>query len=137
MNDDHECNGICLWAADIGVPEAGDVVAYPHPECPEHGEPSWVTVSQMAPIVIDEPDVADQGTLVVPDGLDFGQPTPVWPVSAMSRLIKSFVNLGPGLIEAARSMNRVLWVFERECTCPTPTHRMSCGEGATPKVVVK
>lgn len=34
-----ECNGICLTAADIGVPEAGDVVAYAHPDCPEHGDP--------------------------------------------------------------------------------------------------
>lgn len=33
-----ECNGICLYAADIGVPEAGDVVAYAHPDCPEHGD---------------------------------------------------------------------------------------------------
>lgn len=34
-----ECNGICLYAADIGVPEAGDVVAYSHPDCPAHGDP--------------------------------------------------------------------------------------------------
>jgi len=34
-----ECNGICLYAADIGVPEAGDVVAYAHPDCPLHGDP--------------------------------------------------------------------------------------------------
>lgn len=34
-----ECNGICLSAADIGVPEAGDVIAYAHPDCPEHGDP--------------------------------------------------------------------------------------------------
>lgn len=34
-----ECNGICLYAADIGVPEAGNVVAYAHPDCPAHGYP--------------------------------------------------------------------------------------------------
>jgi hypothetical protein len=34
-----ECNGICLSAADIGVPEAGDVIAYAHPDCPAHGDP--------------------------------------------------------------------------------------------------
>ena len=34
-----KCNGICLMAVDIGVPEAGDVVAYAHPDCPEHGDP--------------------------------------------------------------------------------------------------
>lgn len=31
-----DCNGICLWASDVGVPEAGHVVAYAHPDCPEH-----------------------------------------------------------------------------------------------------
>jgi hypothetical protein len=34
-----ECNGVCLSAADIGVPEAGDVIAYAHPDCPAHGDP--------------------------------------------------------------------------------------------------
>jgi len=34
-----QCNGICLSAGDIGVPEAGDVIAYAHPDCPEHGDP--------------------------------------------------------------------------------------------------
>lgn len=37
--EEPECNGICLWAADIGVPEAGNVVAYAHPDCPAHGDP--------------------------------------------------------------------------------------------------
>lgn len=31
-----ECNGICLSASDIGVPASG--IAYPHPECPTHGD---------------------------------------------------------------------------------------------------
>lgn len=39
MTEPLECNGICLSAADIGVPEAGDVIAYAHPDCPEHGDP--------------------------------------------------------------------------------------------------
>lgn len=39
MSDEKECNGICLSAADIGVPEAGDVIAYAHPDCPLHGDP--------------------------------------------------------------------------------------------------
>lgn len=39
MTEPQECNGICLSAADIGVPEAGDVIAYAHPDCPEHGDP--------------------------------------------------------------------------------------------------
>jgi len=40
VNDD-ECNGICLTASDIGLPEfhrSGEV-AYAHPDCPVHGDP--------------------------------------------------------------------------------------------------
>lgn len=33
------CNGICMTAADIGLGEYGDMVAYAHPDCPEHGDP--------------------------------------------------------------------------------------------------
>lgn len=32
------CNGICVTAADIGV-GGYDQVAYPHPDCPAHGDP--------------------------------------------------------------------------------------------------
>lgn len=42
MSADEEepgCNGVCLTAGDIGVPEYGNVVAYAHPDCPEHGDP--------------------------------------------------------------------------------------------------
>lgn len=35
---EYECNGICLTPADIGLPEYGGI-AYPHPDCPEHGDP--------------------------------------------------------------------------------------------------
>lgn len=28
------CDGLCVTAADIGIP--GDAVAYPHPGCPLH-----------------------------------------------------------------------------------------------------
>ena len=35
--DEDECNGICLFGHDIGVPYDG--VAYVHPDCPEHGDP--------------------------------------------------------------------------------------------------
>lgn len=35
-----DCDGICLTAADIGLPEYGaQVIAYAHPDCPEHGDP--------------------------------------------------------------------------------------------------
>lgn len=38
---DEKCNGWCLTPADIGLPEYGGrgVVAYAHPDCPEHGDP--------------------------------------------------------------------------------------------------
>lgn len=34
-----ECWFPCLTASDIGVPEAGDMIAYAHPQCPVHGSP--------------------------------------------------------------------------------------------------
>lgn len=39
MSDETECIGVCLSAYDIGVPEAGDMIAYAHPDCPAHGDP--------------------------------------------------------------------------------------------------
>lgn len=33
-----ECNGICLYGSDLGVPSSG--VAYAHPDCPAHGDGS-------------------------------------------------------------------------------------------------
>jgi hypothetical protein len=41
MAAEAECNGVCLTPADIGLPEYGGpgVVAYAHPDCPEHGDP--------------------------------------------------------------------------------------------------
>jgi len=40
-NPELGCNGICLTPGDIGLPEydAPGVVAYAHPDCPEHGDP--------------------------------------------------------------------------------------------------
>jgi hypothetical protein len=29
-----ECDGLCVTAADVGIPMAG--IAYPHPGCPAH-----------------------------------------------------------------------------------------------------
>lgn len=39
MSEEVECNGWCLSASDIGVGEYGDMIAYAHPDCPEHGDP--------------------------------------------------------------------------------------------------
>lgn len=33
-----KCNGMCLTAADVGVPVAGNPVARAHRSCPEHGD---------------------------------------------------------------------------------------------------
>ena len=31
--------GMCVWGSDVGVvPASGDMVAYAHPLCPEHGD---------------------------------------------------------------------------------------------------
>jgi len=38
VDEEEECNGICLSGADLGVPEYGGI-AYAHPDCPEHGYP--------------------------------------------------------------------------------------------------
>lgn len=39
-SDEPECNGICLTPADIGLPEYSSAgIAYPHPDCPAHGDP--------------------------------------------------------------------------------------------------
>lgn len=35
MNDELDCDGMCVTAADLGVGRA-DQVAYPHPGCPAH-----------------------------------------------------------------------------------------------------
>jgi len=34
---DPHCNGLCLTPGDVGVHGTGVDVAYPHPDCPEHG----------------------------------------------------------------------------------------------------
>jgi hypothetical protein len=49
VNDD-ECNGICLYGADLGVPEYGGV-AYAHPDCPAHGDPleEWEDIDVSIP----------------------------------------------------------------------------------------
>jgi hypothetical protein len=37
LDESADCDGMCVTAADVGVPEAGpDAVAYAHPGCPRH-----------------------------------------------------------------------------------------------------
>lgn len=50
--DELECNGICLTAADIGLPEYSrdGEVAYAHPECEKHGDEEM----RMHPPIMDE-----------------------------------------------------------------------------------
>lgn len=46
----------------------------------------------------------------------------------------------PALAGTLKRINANLWTNRRrpaDCSCPTPTHRMSCGHGARPKVVQK
>lgn len=49
----------------------------------------------------------------------------------------AFADLRQVVLSVSRSMRRSTWTMLRTCGCPTATHRMSCGQGATPKVVVK
>lgn len=45
--------------------------------------------------------------------------------------------LRPVVQAVSHSMRRSTWTMLRTCSCPTATHRMSCGQGAAPKVVAK
>jgi hypothetical protein len=36
------CDGMCVTAYDIGVFVQGNPVAYPHPDCPAHGDPEGI-----------------------------------------------------------------------------------------------
>ena len=48
---------------------------------------------------------------------------------------RGFAALAPVVSKTARGMQVWHWRATRPCDCPTPTHRMSCGAGATPSVV--
>lgn len=53
-------------------------------------------------------------------------------------LTEAFQAVGPVMASTLKGINEGLWTNVRRpkgCTCPTPTHRMSCGHGAHPKVV--
>lgn len=65
---------------------------------------------------------------------------PVW-VERLSEMRSAFAGLNLVIEATAADMFRMLELLRDEygwthiCTCPTPTHRMSCGVDATPKVV--
>ena len=54
-DEDDQCNGICLTAADIGLPGYGGI-AYAHPDCPEHGDPVPDTDTKYAAYPVDDPE---------------------------------------------------------------------------------
>ena len=49
-----ECNGVCLYGSDLGLPYGG--VAYAHPDCPEHGDPVVDEDPTYADYPIDDPE---------------------------------------------------------------------------------
>lgn len=55
----------------------------------------------------------------------------------LARLTGSVQELGASARSAALSFRSLAAAFghRRICDCPTPTHRMSCGTGAVPRVV--
>lgn len=85
------------------------------------------------------PDVT--GTL--PDGRAFTADHKTAPVYAideaaehLTHMADQLGNYAPTVVErAAKSMRQFGWHLRRRCTCPTPSHRMSCGEGGRVQVV--
>jgi len=51
------------------------------------------------------------------------------------KVTQGLAELAVGAASSARSLRSLVWLSSRTCSCPTPVHRMSCGEGSTPKVV--
>ena len=53
-----QCNGICIYAYDIGIDVPG--VAYPHPECELHGnpEPEYISPEEEEEFPPDEASMA-------------------------------------------------------------------------------
>lgn len=43
------CSGACISSEDLGVSEVGFQIAYPHPECPAHGQPEPAEQTDVAP----------------------------------------------------------------------------------------
>lgn len=43
--------------------------------------------------------------------------------------------MAPAVARANRMMRAFGWHMQHKCTCPTPSHRMSCGEGGKARVV--
>lgn len=115
----------CEWV-DIGV---GMQRVTDNPECPEHSPCSceWFDVGE-----------GMQGAAVTQScpehGVDAG--IPEWALT-WHTLRYQFAALAPVVVTLAGQMSRSMWAVAGPCECPSPTHRMSCGVSATPKVVTK
>jgi hypothetical protein len=55
----------------------------------------------------------------------------------LKRMGESAKRASAALATTLRPINAGLWRMRRPCSCPTPTHRMSCGQGARPAVISK
>lgn len=114
----------CEWADNgDGVPSAAVVQGCPRhmPEC----WCEWVDIGVGMQRVTDNPECPEHG-------VDAG--IPEWALT-WHTLRQQFAALTPVVVTLAAQMSRSMWAVAGPCECPSPTHRMSCGVSATPKVV--
>ena len=87
----------------------------------------WVDIGVGMQRVTDEPTCPEHG-------VDAG--IPEWSLqSTWHTFRQQFAALAPVVVMLAGQMSRAMWAVTGPCECPSPTHRMSCGVGATPMVV--
>lgn len=109
---------------DIGV---GMQRVTQEPGCPEHSpEPDGSPEGRTDPDAdtLDDPEPE----LLSHEFLHCGE---VWGI------YETFASLAQVAAATSTHMRHLAGLLTPPCGCPTPTHRMSCGVGATPKVVTK
>lgn len=76
---------------------------------------------------------ADEVAEILGDAIPVDLPDVVRPFTHMAEQLSNYM---PSAVQrAAKAMRQFDWHLRRTCTCPTPSHRMSCGEGGRVKVV--
>ena len=66
------------------------------------------------------------------------QPLPVrTPADAIASAAETMRQFGTAATSSGRALLRFRHHVVRKCSCPTPVHRMSCGQGAQPRVIRK
>ena len=109
--EDPEC--WCAWVdIGVGMQRAAEIVG-----CPEH-----------CPYVDEDVCTACNSVDCTPDCVSWTAPDV--PAKAASDRLLDMASLA-----AVPRSSFQAFRYRLPCNCPTPTHRMSCGTGATPKVV--